>query len=566
MKIGYYDVPEFIECLTPERYITETQVIYCPAGDPSDYTGATDFTPAFAAMREELLSLRLDVEWGYANEFKIPAGIYLQPGKRYAVSAPINLTRLACRGFTVSGNGACVVGRFNGAENAGAIFDWVGTHSWTINSLNTESDSDLLPYHHHLLGRFTTTSPATDMRFNDCFAVGWVSKSLVHNSAAEMFAWRGGIMESYNQDVPALWIDSTNVLDMATLTACEGVTLEAGDQQSCVTHHISDTSIRNIQGNNKGALRITSSTDGNILAVRGVRLTQVYFTNSGAAAEVDDHPAVVIQGKVDDFVYNCHAELNVDNTTINLSHLVLYDTSIASVVQHGHVIREYFSMAERGSIDKTDDANTLTLVDADILISYNQGVDEAALESPMWGPNAENISVSGKISLGENESSLVNFAALGAFYGDIHANQVYANLTLPEDSQGRWVTPTEIRNFPSGTYEPTLTGVANIDTVELAANAPWHFERRGKFVEVSGLVNVDPTAAASTLTQFRASLPTGCTSNFALTTDVIGDGYAIGNQNLIVKADTVNNDLLFEFLAAVSSNVGVYFSVRYEVK
>jgi hypothetical protein len=82
----------------------------------------------------------------------------------------------------------------------------------------------------------------------------------------------------------------------------------------------------------------------------------------------------------------------------------------------------------------------------------------------------------------------------------------------------------------SGTYTPTLTGIANIISVTNAGAFQWL--RVGDTVTVSGIVLLDPNAA-TTLTQIAISLP--LTSTFALFNQCAGSAvqYVIGLSGTI---------------------------------
>jgi hypothetical protein len=95
--------------------------------------------------------------------------------------------------------------------------------------------------------------------------------------------------------------------------------------------------------------------------------------------------------------------------------------------------------------------------------------------------------------------------------GDIAAGQIYqlhydgTNLQIVGSIGGGGTT------LASGVYTPTLTGTANVDAV-VVQGADWPYMRVGSVVTVSGQINIDPTASATT-TSVRISLPIA--SNFA---------------------------------------------------
>lgn len=67
---------------------------------------------------------------------------------------------------------------------------------------------------------------------------------------------------------------------------------------------------------------------------------------------------------------------------------------------------------------------------------------------------------------------------------------------------------TQIKKIPapieSGTYTPSLSDLTNLNS---ATPEPWQYMRVGNVVTVSGTVNVEPTAAAGTITSFLFNVP-----------------------------------------------------------
>lgn len=112
----------------------------------------------------------------------------------------------------------------------------------------------------------------------------------------------------------------------------------------------------------------------------------------------------------------------------------------------------------------------------------------------------------------------------------------------------------------SGFYTPTLTNVANL-TASTAYKCQWL--RVDDTVMVSGKVDVDPTAAAST--QLGISLPQP--SRFAAEQDCCGTAFAkaIANQGAAILADAVNDRAQMEWIAVDLTNQAMYFTFFYEV-
>ena len=106
-------------------------------------------------------------------------------------------------------------------------------------------------------------------------------------------------------------------------------------------------------------------------------------------------------------------------------------------------------------------------------------------------------------------------------------------------------------NVFSGTYTPTLTAVANIDSLTAVS---CQYMRVGDVVSVSGRIQIDPTAAV--LTQFRISLPIA--SNLAAIENVGGSAVAISPSTQLNPA-AIYADAAFDtaFFSAVAQGTAV---------
>jgi hypothetical protein len=123
------------------------------------------------------------------------------------------------------------------------------------------------------------------------------------------------------------------------------------------------------------------------------------------------------------------------------------------------------------------------------------------------------------------------------------------------------VTNAYIRATPdSYTYTPTLTNTANLDgsTAFLC-----QYMRVDNTVTVSGLANIDPTAA--TTVQLGISLPIA--SNFGSSQEAAGNGHTQASQNehFLVYADAVNDRVVLEGVASSTTNHAVWFHFTYQV-
>lgn len=122
------------------------------------------------------------------------------------------------------------------------------------------------------------------------------------------------------------------------------------------------------------------------------------------------------------------------------------------------------------------------------------------------------------------------------------------------------VTGTTNQYIASGTYTPTLTGVANV-AASTAYASQWM--RVGNVVTVSGKVDVDPTAAVAT--QLGISLPIA--SNFANNQECAGTAAspAVAGQVAAILGDTTNDRCQMEWIAVDLSNRAMFFTFTYVV-
>lgn len=115
-----------------------------------------------------------------------------------------------------------------------------------------------------------------------------------------------------------------------------------------------------------------------------------------------------------------------------------------------------------------------------------------------------------------------------------------------------------------GTYTPTATGVANVDS---ATPASAQYMRVGNVVTVSGTVSVDPTAAAGTTTSLRLTLPVA--SNFANANECAGSGSEPGSGSapsaVIVAADPTNDEALLTYAASATSAQTIVYHYTYRI-
>jgi hypothetical protein len=112
----------------------------------------------------------------------------------------------------------------------------------------------------------------------------------------------------------------------------------------------------------------------------------------------------------------------------------------------------------------------------------------------------------------------------------------------------------------SGTYTPTLTNGANVDSSTAFLS---HYLRVGNVVTVTGRIAVDATAAAPTATTVGISLPVA--SNFSVATDCGGLISLASSTGGPILADTVNDRATATYPASITSNQSGGFSFMYTV-
>lgn len=120
------------------------------------------------------------------------------------------------------------------------------------------------------------------------------------------------------------------------------------------------------------------------------------------------------------------------------------------------------------------------------------------------------------------------------------------------------VTGATNQYIASGTYTPTLTGVANVDSTT-ARQCQWM--RVGNVVTVSGSASIDTTAA--TTTALGVSLPIA--SNLANTFNLAGNCGGVNNPSGVIYGDVTNDRAELSYLAAGASAEEVSFLFQYLV-
>ncbi len=110
----------------------------------------------------------------------------------------------------------------------------------------------------------------------------------------------------------------------------------------------------------------------------------------------------------------------------------------------------------------------------------------------------------------------------------------------------------------SGTYTPTITGVANVDS---STAFTCQFLRVGNVVTVSGSVNVD-TTAASILTTVGISLPIPSDLSSYIQCCGVASGSGVG----YIQGDVTNDRANLSFTVATTDNRAWFFNFTYLVR
>jgi len=141
---------------------------------------------------------------------------------------------------------------------------------------------------------------------------------------------------------------------------------------------------------------------------------------------------------------------------------------------------------------------------------------------------------------------------------NIYTNTSDTSLVISNDTVYKRVNPI----IESGTYTPTVAGLANVDAT--TANE-CQYMRVGNVVTVSGRIQVDATASG-TLTTVRCSLPIASTFTNEWNLGGAGSYKATFSTNVIFSIYAGSNYAEFRCYPTTTGNMLVPFSFTYQIK
>jgi hypothetical protein len=129
------------------------------------------------------------------------------------------------------------------------------------------------------------------------------------------------------------------------------------------------------------------------------------------------------------------------------------------------------------------------------------------------------------------------------------------------DLQAALDAKADATDFASGTYTPTLTNVANLDS---STAFQCQYLRVGSVVTVTGKVTVDATAPG---VQCQLGMALPIASNFGAQENCGGAAYAtqVSGLGAAVRADATNNRAEFAWISPSTGSQNLYFSFSYVV-
>lgn len=120
---------------------------------------------------------------------------------------------------------------------------------------------------------------------------------------------------------------------------------------------------------------------------------------------------------------------------------------------------------------------------------------------------------------------------------------------------------TSVSTIAYGSYAPTLTNTANIDT---SSAATVYYIRLGAVVHVYGYMEVDATTTL-TNTSMGMSLPVASDFTSGLELGGVACGSTGGGEGIRISADTTDNRARFEWVPVSVANAGYTFNFTYTI-
>lgn len=117
-----------------------------------------------------------------------------------------------------------------------------------------------------------------------------------------------------------------------------------------------------------------------------------------------------------------------------------------------------------------------------------------------------------------------------------------------------------IKTVQAGQYTPTLTNVANVSA---STAYECNYLRVGSVVFVSGVVDIDPTAAATSVLDISLPIP----SNLDAPGDLAGTAVSANSPQDVgaIYANAVNDRATLSSVSADTANHPMYFTFSYQV-
>lgn len=412
--------------LMPEMYIgLETQLIYAPAqvgGDP--YAGATDFSPAFAAMRQEIEDITQTSEWPETGT--VPAVAGLQPGLRYRITQAVPFHELETTGFTFDGHNGQLVWDSIG----GTMIDCIGTELLTLRNLRLESDSNRRPNYGIIFGRSGTGTRERNL-LDHVSLHGWYDNAAVYNYASEIFGANRLTVYNYMAGASCLTLDVLNAEDIEPFTAAT-MSVPANTPASFNDVLLTQADLRSVQGSEDGTIRMISP-HGHTQKARMWKMINCYATSGGGSGNTDPRPAVVMKGDFDSIHMDLHCEPYVDTTRIRLSHNVLFDNTDGDQLIRSFHYHDHLSDAQIAVFDAKSTAHNITITGAEIDVPMARGRNTSSIRAPLFGPNSTTTSVQGVFKVG-NDQFMNDFSHLAAVSGIIYSDANLSQINIPAGS------------------------------------------------------------------------------------------------------------------------------------